>query len=363
MKKIPASLTDFFNIDDLELKDNKFFAETGVKIFRIPLFYFYSGRAIFTSRIFRLVNSINPDVLYIHGNDTLTAIRFLLKLKKIKFAVVMDSHMLSMASKNMYSEIFRFLYRKLITPIIVKNSIPVIRTQDDIYVQRHLGIPLAQCPWISVGTDTQLFRVDRQIRKRVRKEYDILEEDMVAIYAGKLDESKGGYFLAQAIADKFNTDRSYVLLIIGNSSDEYGKSVESIFTLSQNRIIRIPTQKYKDLAKFYQASDFAIFPRQCSLSFYDVQACGLPVIFEDNNINRGRLQGKNGVCFKPGDLMDFRMRIEEMLNAEETEYVKMRYDSINYILNGYNYQDITNRYIDLIDEHFEFFRIKKKKLR
>src|SRR5690606_7783559 len=129
----------------------------GVKVIRLPIIKFISGRAVFKKKIFKTVENLTPDILYIHGNDTLIAIRYLLKIKRLSFPIVMDSHMLEMASVNKFNKYFRSFYRKMITPIIVKENIPVIRTQNDIYVQKHLGIPLELCPWISVGTDTLLF--------------------------------------------------------------------------------------------------------------------------------------------------------------------------------------------------------------
>jgi len=60
------------------------------------------------------------------------------------------------------------------------------------------------------------------------------------------------------------------VLVVGNSPDsEYGNLVEDTFRRSENRVIRFPTQKYTELPRFYQVADLAVFPKQCSLSFYD----------------------------------------------------------------------------------------------
>src|SRR5699024_1833755 len=101
----------------------------------------------------------------------------------------------------------------------------------------------------------------------------IAEDAFVILYAGKLDESKGGKLLAEALREPLKTDRAVVFLVVGNTSGSYGAEVETLFQTSKNRVLRFPTQRYADLAPFYQAADLAVFPRQCSLSFYDVQAC------------------------------------------------------------------------------------------
>jgi glycosyltransferase involved in cell wall biosynthesis len=348
MEKIPDGLTVFFGKDDINKYDDEYMSKTGVTIVRLPLKNFISGRAVFTNELFEKVKKLKPDILYIHGNDTLTAMRYLLKLKKIKIPVVMDSHMLEMASVNKFNKIYRLLYKKVFAPIIIKNKITVIRTQDDEYVEKCLGIPLLQCPWISVGSDTLLFHPDNFTKEQFRISNNIKNEDFVILYTGKLDESKGGLFLAQAFERKLNTNRNVVLIVVGNTNGEYGQMVDEVFERSENRIIRFPTQKYMELAKFYQSANLSVFPKQCSLSFYDAQACGLPVLSEDNNINIARLQHNNGFVFKSGDIEDFRLKIKEFANMSETEYQKKGDNAFEFVRNNYDYKDIADQYTDVL---------------
>lgn len=358
MEKIPEHLTTFFGRDDIRKQDMKYSELTGVDIIRLPLKDFISGRAVFTRQLFKTIKYLKPDVLYVHGNDTLTAIRCLLRLKKLNCPIVLDSHMLEMASINKFSKIFRIFYKAFFTPIIIRNEIPVIRTQDDPYVEKHLGIPLKQCPWISVGSDTILFHPDKDIRYKFRKEYKIHENDFVVVYTGKLDDAKGGKFLAEAFIEKFNNSKNkkVVLVVVGNTSGEYGKQVEEVFEKSQNKIIRFATQKYIDLAQFYQAADLSVFPKQCSLSFYDAQACGLPVISEDNNINIARLQKDNGFNFISGDINDFRSKIVKCIEMDEVKFNEISQNAFGFVRDNYNYEIIARQYSDIL--YHEHKRIK-----
>lgn len=360
MDKIPEGLTVFFGKNNIEKYDYEYTESTGVNIIRLPIINFISGRAIFTKALFEKVQSLKPDILYVHGNDTLTAIRYLMKIKRLNYPIVMDSHMLEMASVNKFNKIFRLIYRKFLTPKIIKNSIPIIRTQNDEYVKRFLGIPLKQCPWISVGSDTLLFRKNEEIKLNLRKEYYINEKDFVVVYTGKLDESKGGLFLAQAFKKKINAQKNIVLVVVGNTNGEYGKEVEEVFRNSENRIIRFPTQQYKDLPKFYQMSDLSVFPKQCSLSFYDAQACGLPVISEKNNINSDRLKYNNGYNFISGDIEDFRNKIMKCANMLENEYKEISNNAIKFIDNNYNYENIAKEYTNiLLEEVYKFKKVNR----
>lgn len=352
IKKTSAS---FFGVDDIEKRDEEFTAKTGVKIIRVNPFSkaVVSGRIIQGNELFKTVDSLNPDVVYVHGNDTLTGIMYL--MKKRKFAIVTDSHMLKMASTNKFSTLFQKMYKKIVTPKILKNNIQVIRTQDDDYVESCLGIPLSQSPWISYGTDMTLFHPDEEVKKMFREENGIPQDDFVFVYTGKTDEAKGGKLLAEAFLKKFNTKKQVTLIIVGTFSGEYGKEVENIFKKSENRIVHFPTQKYYDLAKFYQAADASVFARQCSLSFYDAQGCGLPVISEDNNINVDRNSHGNGLCFESESAESFRAKIEELLNMPETEYKKMSDNAYSFITDNYNYEDKAREYEKIIIDSYKAF--------
>lgn len=66
------------------------------------------------------------------------------------------------------------------------------------------------------------------------------------------------------------------------------------------------------------------FPKQCSLTFYDAQGCGVPALFENNDVNRTRIIGNNAKLFKSGDVDDFRAKLEEVVALDEGEYRSMQ---------------------------------------
>lgn len=359
MDKIPEGLTTFFGRDNVAERDQEYSLRNDVKIERLPLKAFVSGRAVFDKALMKTIQRLSPDVVYIHGNDTAVAMWALKNRKKFNAALVMDSHMLEMASVNPFSKFFHLFYKTFFTPIIVKNNITVIRTQNDPYVEKVLGIPLSQAPWISYGSDTLLFHPDVEVRRSFRAEYNISDNDFVIVYTGKLDEAKGGKLLAQAFREKFQTQKNIVLIAVGNTSGEYGKEVEHLFSESENRIIRFPTQKYCDLAQFYQAADLSVFAKQCSLSFYDVQACGLPVLSEDNNINVDRCSHNNGWNFKIGDISDFRAKIEYIANLPEEEFEIISNNAYRFIVENYNYEDKAREYEKVIINQYERYKEKQ----
>ncbi len=359
LEKFPSWLIAFFGKDDIQRKDAAFTERTGVKVVRVPLLGFYSGRSIYKRSIFRRVDRLDPDVLFIHGEDTLIAMEYLLRVRRLRFPIVFDCHMLEMASENRFKEMFRFCYRKYFTPIIIKHHIPLIRVVDSDYVQKCLGIPLERTELLSFGTDTQYFSPNKDARKAFRNAHGIDDEAFVVLYAGKLDNSKGGMFLAETIKAKLTPSRvsNITFVVVGNTADEYGAAVEQLFAGSENRIIRFGTQSYPDLASFYQAADIAIYPKQCSLSFFEAQSCGLPVLFEANEINNQRAAWGGAIAFKAGDMDDFRSKILYLEGMPAKEFDKLAENGRRYVLENYNYAPIAQKFTDvMIAAHTQFHK-------
>jgi len=362
LEKMPDELSSFFGKEAIGKKDEAFRVSTGVRIVRIPLRAYVSGRAIYSGEIFRAVQALHPDLLYVHGNDTYIGIRYALKLTRLPYPVVFDNHMLAMASRNPLNNVFRAWYRKFVAPKILAAGVPIIRVVDDEYVQKHLGIPAEFSPVIGFGTDIRLFAADPGRKCAFRQKHRIPEGDLVAVYAGKLDVQKGGQFLANAIKEKIQSaeGRGVTFVIVGNAVGEYGREIEATLESSENCVRRFPTQKYRDLAEFYQAADIAIFPRQCSLSYFDVQATGLPVVAERNYINEERLSEGNGFTFAEGDIRDFRARIAECAAMPPDALCEMGASAARKVVERYSYDKISAQYDSILETAVAEF-VKKRR--
>jgi glycosyltransferase involved in cell wall biosynthesis len=351
MDKFPDILKEFFGTTDIPEHDERFRRETGARIHRIPLHGFYSGRAIFHPfKLFRQVRRLDPDVVFVHSEDTLTGILFILFSRWLSYPLVLDCHMLEMASVNPYRAYFRKFYRTFVTPIILKRKIPLIRVADSDYVEKCFGIPLSHTHYLPLGTDTELFQPNSEMRQKVREQLGLSPDAFVVLYAGKLDPDKGGKFFSEALLKKLRcaTGRPLEFVIIGNAVGEYGRTVEENFAASENRIIRLPTQRYPDLANFFQAADVAAFPRQCSMSFFQVQACGLPVLFEENEINNIRVSSSNAFTFRPGSIDSFRERLLWLASQSASAHAACSRAAREYALAGYDFVAIAKQYTEVL---------------
>lgn len=355
-KKSPKYLKTFFNNGDMVQKDKLYERETGTKIIRLKTRFYYSGRAIIS--VFSLLKNlkdIKPDIFIVNGNETYVGIISILFYRRLSCPLIYTSSMVEMASENRFNWLFRVFYRTLITPLITRNKILVIRRQDDPYVQKNFSIPLSLSPYISMGVDRDLF-YHQDKKDDIRNLFNIDIDSFVVIYAGKLDHSKGIKTIMDVWSKKIDSLKKTVLLIVGNPSelsDEFYRFVQE----NENEIHLFPTQKHSDLAKFYWMSDIAIFPKQISLSFFNCQACGLPVIAESNNINDDRLSHGNGFVFKEDDRVDFKNTILKVAEMELEEYSNLVKNSLKFIDNKYDYRLVTIEYLSVINTHIKTYTL------
>jgi glycosyltransferase involved in cell wall biosynthesis len=350
MSDIPDRLKRFFGETDVQLRDEYFSKKFNVRIIRKATFGYFSGRAIYKPGFYKFVKSLKPDLLYVHGNDSVAGMYFTLFNRKLGFPVIFDNHMLEMATKNSFNKLFRWFYRKYFSRIIIRRRLVVIRIVYDDFVIKHLGIPEELSPVIPLGTDSMQFHPDEKARDNFRTKYSINKNSFVVLYMGKLTIDKGVMLLADAFLKKIPIDRECILVVVGNISSEYGSLVVEKLNKSENKILFFPTQKYSDLPQFYQMADLSVFPRHCSLSFFDAQASGLPVLLEDNNINRGRLTINNGLIFESENAKELRKGIIQFATKSNSELIEIKKSAIQFIENsGLDYSLISKQY----DETFQ----------
>lgn len=344
---------------DLNTSDMDFQENSNVKLRRFPVNGTISARPIWDKKIIASIIEENPDVLFIHGNDSTFGLWYtLFYLKKLNYTVVMDSHMVLIASVNPLAKLFRFFYRHLIAPVINRNDIYVIRLSEEDYVIKHLGVRSELAPLLSFGSDTQLYCPDKNRRRQMRSEMGISDTDVVFVYAGKLSEDKHGIFLADSIQKKIEVNgKRPVFIIVGNTSGNYGDLVKEKLAQSENRILRFPIQTYNALPAFFQVADVGVIPYATSLIVYDMQACGLPVLLTNHPINESRVGERKQLLFNTDDKDDLRAKIKDVMMLNEKELEKMKIAARLYVEKGYSYKDVTKKFTDIMEQsykaHFE----------
>lgn len=335
-----------------EHTDVHHFNETNVRIIRVPVKGIISDRHIWSIKTFKLIKQIDPNIIILHDNDTLVSILYLMfYIKKHQIPLITDSHMVALASKNKFSKLFQFIYRKVVTPIIKKNNIRVVRTVQDDFIFNVFNIPKELAPVIPFGSDVDRFKPDEVKKTLLRKKYGIPQENRVFIYTGKLSIDKRGLFLANALRDNFDNNGNgpgVSFLIVSTVVGDYGEQVEKVLMSSKNHIIRIPFVEYKELADIILTADVAMIHYAASLIYFDYLATGLPVIWSDIDINRNRSDDRFVDLFENLNECSFRDKIKQYIDLSNEEISQKSEFARDYAVDNYSYEKITNKFLELM---------------
>lgn len=334
--------------------DSYYEKEYGISIKRVKAYFRYSGREIINfMTIHQIINSQKPDVIYVHGIETFIGLYMLMKIKHFTGIVIFDSHMVEYSSKNKLKKIYKYVFRRFFSSKLNKERIKVIAVCEETkeYLNKELGIDYCLIHLIPLGTNNRIFKFNNVYRSEIRKKLGININDLLIIYTGKISPDKKVHYVVDAILKLSKIYKDIYLLIVGSLNSEYGRWIETRIEKS-DKIKQIGTQKYWELNKYYNAADVAVWPSASTLSIYDAQIVGIPVILENNKLNSERIKG-NGLLYNQNSLEDLISKIEEIYKMSKPDRYKMGEVGRILVAKENTYEQIVNKIHKLIelDEH------------
>ncbi|MBP2047056.1 glycosyltransferase family 4 protein [Methanobacterium aggregans] len=192
--------------------------------------------------------------------------------------------------------------------------------------------------FVKKGNDASKFRSE------IRKKYDINENSVVIMYAGRLIEHKGVQDLIKSVKNLKNRNINVKTLIVGegNFKKELIKQSEDI----REEVIFAGHVDPAEIYKYYYASDIFVLPTYddpWGLVVNEAMACGLPVIVTDATGCFLDLVKDNGYIVKSHDICELSLSIEKAMKNS----VKLGNNSYKQIL-GWNYEHSLMNIINLI---------------
>ncbi len=344
----PWAKSGFLKNYDIGYYDSEYSKSTGVEIIRIASLGRISGREFVKKSIFKIQKLKEADLIIVHGNDTLTGLRFTLKYKQFKNKLLFDNHMIEEASKNPLKSIFRRMYKSYFSKIINTNKIPVIAVSKDteLFLKKNYFLNEDIIKVIELGSDNSIFYEEKNKKNYFRSKYSIKKDSYVFIYTGKISSDKKVHYLSEVFVKKFEVD--VTLIIVGNGSGDYFNNIKNKLKNTQNQVIFIDPKPVTQLCELYNMSDVAIWPGACSLSFYDAQLCSLPVVLESIPINNERLNYNNGFIYEKDSLLSLRNLIEKITFMDKNELNKIGQNGRDIVENKHTYDYIARKFEEAI---------------
>jgi glycosyltransferase involved in cell wall biosynthesis len=362
MTIVTSGSLSYWNRDDgqdLSAVDVKFEKENKVNIVRLKCAFSRKRKAnLILLGLRKKIKEISPDIIYIHALETWTCIRiFLMPSILNNYIIYTDTHTLLNQFRGGLIEKFHMMLLKLIiVREINKRKIKVLYTVEEnrLIAEKKYGIfpgNIYPCP---IGTDLSLYFYSEPLRDLLRKQFNIENDEVVIIYSGKINGIKKPHLIIDALKLIRDDFAGKVRVIMVGAADE--KYLHTLLGDSRNndklKVEITGSVPNAELYKYYSMADFAVFPKENSLSSLDVQACKLPLIMENDITNSERLKF-GGLLYEKDNIQDLAAKIRIFIKDEDKRR-QMGDMGRAYVEENYNYVKIIK---DLEDQ---FFKDSKK---
>lgn len=283
-----ASLVSFDNNGKECLLESagEYFSNDGYRVKRLD----YKKPGILITRTLRLYEDLYcsieremPDIIFIHGCqfwDIRQILRYVKKHKGIRIFIDNHADFINSAT-NWFSRniLHRLIWRycaKIIEPYTEKfYGVTPLRCD---FIKKVYKIPDKKIELLVLGGDDE--KIDHLkgniIKSRIRKLFNINEDDFVIISGGKIDRNKNIHYLMEAVLDI--REERLKLLLFGNINDEMRQVIDNIG--KSDRIINAGWIESGSIYDYFLASDLAAFPGTHSVLWEQSVSAGLPGIFK-----------------------------------------------------------------------------------
>lgn len=313
-------------------EDKKFESITGVKIIRLDYLMTLSSRIIYKNSIFKEIEKLNPDIVFLHGIGDFKDL--VLLGKKRKYFIVRDCHMSFVASKNRFKKLYYMIFRNIFAKVINNTSkyhkIYALGIEERQYLE-NLGIESEKIEYLYHGFNKDIMFYDFKGRIDVRNDIFVDKNDILIGYIGRFNYNKRPDIIFDII-DKLGYEyiikNNIKFLFLGPKEEDYmNLFLEKMESVPKNIAVNILEGKdFTELRKYFSALDICVFPKECTLSSIHAQVCGCTVIMEDHISNRERvLNNKN--LYTEND-------INEASNIIKRIIINKEYKDRNIIMNS-----------------------------
>ncbi len=272
------------------------------------------------SRVRRLVEKLNPDLVHLH---TLNGLEYL--FYRWKYPWVWTAH---------FSQLKGLLESRRPKDLIIRAVLKKIYMDAKVLIgvstySAELVSKLVEHPRIRVvpgGVDTDRFRPGVEDRISIREKLGVAEDDILVFYPSRWAPVKGTHVLVEAInhirREMPSIAERLVFLLTGRASApaSYRKEVEEKVP-PDARVIITDRIDPPEMPLYYRASDIVVVPslfEMQGMSVLEAMASAVPVVASKVGGIPGILRdGMDGFLIEPGDHVELAHKIIHLSESRE----------------------------------------------
>lgn len=307
--------------------------QRGVKVRRLPTSFEIRSRA-WLKGLKQSLREIDPDFIHLHSFSSLNALQFS-QGARLRAKVVIDDHMLFIASASAFAKGFHWFFRKFLAGRVLASGDVVVAVSEETrtFMVEAYGLPEERIALVPLGVDSEVFSPDPAARKELRQKLEIREGQSLFLYTGKIDRQKNPIRALEAATLLAQKGVDFRFVLVGFAEPSYLSELQCYVRAQglEGRVLVRPGVPTEELAAYFNAADVAVWPTNCSMSSLEAMACGCPVILADLGANLERLSGGGGLSFPNGDLagladcmlqMSQDRELRTVLGAKALEYAR-----------------------------------------
>lgn len=296
------------------------------------------------------IRKIQPDVIHIFGISNFTTLFALISARVSAFdgKILFNDHSDPNERRpGFMAAVYRMLFR-MIYKVFVRNRFDIIVPDDsarDELVRRYGKGIAKKVKIFPLGYDSNVFNYRPDLRKRGLP--------LVIGFAGKIFPAKRLELLIEVVSE-FPKD-SIVLNIAGLNAGSPSDYQASLMRLAESSgVVNVQFQKFipsaSQLALFYSAIDVAVFPGSISITTFEANGCGCPVVvFESIDGLENRVSHNRGKLFRTRDQLV--AVLGDYLQAKANSQID--HEAIAFDSRQYSWQRLKNIYYREYDFQIE----------
>jgi len=301
------------------------------------------------NKVIITINKNNYDLIHTHYSKDLWILVPALKTLKNSIVLLLTKHVGSFISKKDY--LHKILYNRVnrilaISNIIKKNLLETCPVNNE------------QIKLFHTGVDLNTFIPQNVSRERLRKEFQIKEDDIVFGMTARFSPGKGHEIFLNAAAELNKVYKNLKYLIIGKASFGEENYHKKIIELSKSLGLEnsiLFTGYRQDIADLLSVMDIFVFPSHN-------EAFGIALL-------EAMAMGKPSVCTGSDGILDIAVEHETSLLFERSNGAELKSKMEQLLLSqslreqlGINARERVEKYFDLNDKVKELIKIYEEEI-